>query len=604
MSGQGRIGRVDFTSVRLTDGFWAPMVRTSARATIPACLARCGETGRIANFEKAAKLRPGAFEGIYYNDSDVAKVLEGVAYHLHHERDTVLEARADAIIDAIAAAQWSDGYLNTYYTLTGPSARWTDMGMHEDYCLGHMIEAAVAYVQATGKRKLLDTALRAAGHLDATFGPGRRHWVPGHQEIELALVRLARLAGEDRFRTLAHWYLEERGRGHGKGFVWDRQEWGPPYCQDDRPAADLERITGHAVRAMYQYAAMADLAASGDEPRYLPALERLWDSTVNRNMYVTGGIGSSESNEGFTEDFDLPNDTAYCETCASVGMVYWNHRMFLLAGDARYAGIVERCLYNGSVSGVSLAGDAFFYANPMESDGTRHRKPWFDCSCCPTQIARFIPSVGNYLYAVSADSIWVNLYVDSEATVTVNGTAVRLRQRTLHPWEGRVALEVTPERKAGFGLRLRVPDWCGGEAAVSVNAEPLRRARTGTDGYLRIDRTWQPGDRLEADLAMPVLRVHADPRVRADAGRVCLRRGPLVYCFEECDNPAAFGRLHVSPRARFEVGDAEGLLPGSKRIEVANPDGSKFTAVPYFAWDNRAPGRMLVWAPERDRGDA
>ncbi len=604
MSEQGGIGRVDFTSVRLTDGFWAPMVRTSARTTVPACLARCEETGRIANFEKAAKRRPGAFEGIYYNDSDVAKVLEGVAYHLHHERDTALESRADAIIDAIAAAQWSDGYLNTYYTLTGPAARWTDMGMHEDYCLGHLIEAAVAYAQATGKRRLAETALRAAGHLDATFGPGRRHWVPGHQEIEVALVRLARHTGESRFRRLAHWYLEERGRGHGRGFVWDRPDWGPPYCQDDRPAADLERITGHAVRAMYQYAAMADLAASGDEPRYLPALERLWDSTVNRNMYVTGGIGSSESNEGFTEDFDLPNDTAYCETCASVGMVYWNHRMFLLSGEAKYTGIVERCLYNGSVSGVSLAGDTFFYANPMESDGTRHRKPWFDCSCCPTQIARFIPSVGTYLYAASPESIWVNLYADSETTVAVNGTAVGIRQRTLHPWDGRVAIEVAPERKAAFALRLRVPDWCSGAAAVCVNGEPLVDANADADGYLRIARAWGSGDRVEIDFAMPVLRVHADPRVRADAGRVCLRRGPLVYCFEECDNPTTFDRLFVSPRARFEVRDAEGLLPGTKRIDASNPDGSTFTAVPYFAWDNRAPGKMLVWAPEGDRGDA
>jgi hypothetical protein len=284
-------------------------------------------------------------------------------------------------------------------------------------------------------------------------------------------------------------------------------------------------------------------------------------------------------------------------------MVYWNHRLFLLSGEAKYAGVVERCLYNGSVSGVSLAGDTFFYANPMESDGTRHRKPWFDCSCCPTQIARFIPSVGNYLYAVSADSIWVNLCVDSEATIAANGVPVRLRQRTLQPWDGRVAIEVTPERKAAFALRLRVPDWSTA-ATAAVNGEPPVDATAGADGYLRIARTWGCGDRVEVDFAMPVLRVHADPRVRADAGRVCLRRGPLVYCFEECDNPATFDRLFVSPRARFEVRDAEGLLPGTKRIEAANPDGSTFTAVPYFAWDNRVPGRMLVWVPEGDRRDA
>ncbi len=596
MAGRSEIGRVDFTSVSLTDDFWAPLVRTSARATLPVCLDRCEETGRIANFQKAARLRPGAFEGIYYNDSDVYKVIEGAAYNLHHARTPGLEARTDAIIDAIAAAQWPDGYLNSYYTLTDPSKRWTDMGMHEDYCLGHMMEAGVAYAQATGKRRLLDVAERAAAHLDATFGPGKRAWVPGHQEIELALVRLWRRTGQEAFLRLSQWYLEQRGRGLGRGFLWDRADWGPAYCQDDRPVAEMERIAGHAVRAMYLYSAMADIVAAGGAADYHRALERLWDSTVNRNMYVTGGIGSSEANEGFTQDFDLPNDTAYCETCASVGMVLWNHRMFLLSGDAKYADVVERCMYNGSAAGVSLSGDTFFYANPMESDGGRHRKPWFDCSCCPTQIARFIPAVGSYLYAVSADTLWVNLYAQSDASIAVGGDNVRIAQRTLHPWEARVTLELTPARVTDFTLALRVPSWSRGIQA-KVNGETVPAAADQRQGYLRLFRSWQPGDRVDIDLAMEVTRERADPRVKANVGKVALRRGPLVYCFEECDNPA-FGRLFVSGSARFSVKEAKGLPEGTRSIEVENPDGSRFTAVPYFAWDNRTSGRMKVWADE------
>jgi hypothetical protein len=602
MAGSREIGRVDFTSVRLSDAFWLPMVRTSARSTLPVCLDRCEETGRIANFQKAARLRPGAFEGIYYNDSDVYKVIEGVAYNLHHDRAPALEARTDAIIDAISAAQWPDGYLNTYYTLTDPSKRWTDMGMHEDYCLGHMIEAGVAYAQATGKRTLLDAAVRAAQHLDANFGPGKRSWVPGHQEIELALVRLWHRTGDRAFLRLARWFLEQRGRGLGRGFVWERAGWGPAYCQDDRPVAEMDAIAGHAVRATYMYSAMADIVAAEGAADYYRALERLWDSTVNRNMYATGGIGSSEANEGFTEDFDLPNDSAYCETCASVGMVLWNHRMFLLSGDAKYADVVERCMYNGCAAGVSLAGDTFFYANPMESDGSRHRMPWFDCSCCPTQVARFIPAVGGFFYAVSAADLWINQYAQSEANVAVAGGSVRIEQTTLHPWESRVTLRLVPSHVTDFTLALRVPSWSPG-FAVTVNGEPVPASGGHRQGYLRLFRSWHPGDRVDIDLAMEVRREYADPRVKADEGKVALRRGPLVYCFEECDNPG-FQRLFVSRGALFSVKDASGLPEGTKAIAVTNPDGSRFTAVPYFAWDNRTPGRMRVWADEVPRGDA
>jgi hypothetical protein len=370
--------------------------------------------------------------------------------------------------------------------------------------------------------------------------------------------------------------------------------------------SQMEGIAGHAVRAMYLYSAMADIVAEQGAPEYFRALERLWDSTVNRNMYVTGGIGSSEANEGFTRDYDLPNDTAYCETCASVGMVLWNHRMFLLTGHGKYADVVERCMYNGSAAGVSLAGDTFFYANPMESDGSRHRKPWFDCSCCPTQIARFIPAVGGYVYAASDDTLWVNLYVQGDATVTVAGRSVRVEQRMGQPLDGPVtpssvlpwSLRVDPERPASFTLALRVPAWSP-TVSASVNGKALPATRADSSGHLWIARTWQAGDVVEVTLGHDVLREHADPRVTANAGTVALRRGPLIYCFEECDN-AGIRQLHVSPRARFAVRPAAGLPEGTRAIDVLNPDGSRFTAVPYYAWDNRAAGAMRVWAPETE----
>jgi DUF1680 family protein len=587
---------VGFESVRFEDRFWVPLLRSSAEVTVPLCLDRCEETGRISNFARAAKREQGEFQGIYYNDSDVYKVLEGAAYTLHHHDDPILRTRVDTIIDTIGAAQWPDGYLDTYYTLADAAARWTDMGMHEDYCQGHMLEAAVAFFHATGSRAFLETAIRAADHLASTFGPGKRHWVAGHEEIELALVRLAEATGRLAYLDLAHWYLEERGRGHGAGFIWKRDDWGPAYCQDDMPVADMDHIAGHAVRATYLYSAMADIALRKGEGRYHAALERLWESTVLRKMYVTGGIGSSASNEGFTKDYDLPNATSYCETCASVGMVLWSHRMFLLTGAATYIDVLERCMYNGSLAGVSLRGDTFFYDNPLESDGTKHRKPWFDCSCCPTQIARFIPSVGKYMYAASADAIWVNLFAASTATFTVGTSEVTVVQRGDHPWGGTISLELRPAAARDLTIALRIPDWSEG-FTLACNGSSLPGTRDG-DGYATITRRWNPGDTIDLELSFDPRRIHADPRVEADQGKVCLRQGPLVYCFEECDNPA-YDKLRISPRARLLRGNAPGLPEETGSITVVNPDGSRFTAVPYSTWDNRSPGRMKVWADER-----
>ena len=592
---------VPFTAVHFSDKFWTSLMRASRETTLPVCIEKCEETSRIANFARAAKLESGEFTGIYYNDSDVYKVLEGVAYTLHQQRDEQLEATADSIIAKIVASQQPDGYVNSYFSLNGLDGRWKDMTKHEDYCGGHMIEAAIAYKNATGKRLFLDTAIRFADHLLATFGPGKRHWVAGHQEIELALVKLFRETGKKEYLDLAHWYLEERGHGHGVGFIWTKDDWGVAYCQDDKPVAQMEHISGHAVRAMYMYAAMADMVALKDQDNYLVALEKLWDTTVNRNMYITGGIGSSATNEGFTEDYDLPNDTAYCETCASVGMVLWNHRMFLLSGKSTYMDVLERSMYNGSLCGVSAKGDTFFYDNPLESDGSKARKPWFDCSCCPTQISRFVPSVGSYVFAQTDKSIWVNLYAACTGTFRLMGQVVEILQQTEFPWFGKVNLTIEPESRLAFELVLRIPDWSS-TVSVAINGVAVELIPSGKGAlsggrYVRLQRNWYKGDTVSLELDMSIQRVYADPRVKADAGKVALQRGALVYCFEESDN-SNFGSLHLSKRAFFMVSGMTDLPYNAVKIDVQNPDGSSFTAVPYFAWNNRGNGQMKVWVDE------
>ncbi|SFJ59492.1 hypothetical protein SAMN02799624_05168 [Paenibacillus sp. UNC496MF] len=589
---------VPFTSVSIEDRFWNNRIRATQKSTLAACLAQCEATGRISNFAKAGGLMEGGFEGIFYNDSDVYKVLEGIAYSLMIERDEEMEAQADRIIDLIAAAQQEDGYLQTFFTLAEPENKWKDMNKHEEYCAGHMVEAAIAYKQATGKRLFLDVATKLADHIDSLFGPGKRHWVPGHQEIELALVKLYVETGEERYWKLAYWLLEERGHGHGVGYSWDRSDWGAAYSQDDVPVRDIERVTGHAVRAMYMYAGMTDVAMLSGDQGYIDALDRIWHNVVDRNMYITGGIGPSRHNEGFTEDYDLPNDSAYCETCASVGMVLWNHRMNLLHGDSKYADIVERAMYNGSISGVSLSGDKFFYVNPLESDGTHHRVPWYDCSCCPTQIARFIPSIGNYVYAVRGNHVVVNQYVAGTGSLNLDGGKVVLRQETEYPWNGRITLRVEMcEPKAVFGISLRIPDWCK-SFRLAVGGQEVSDVET-VRGYVRFHQAWQPGDEITLELTMQVERVYAHPLVQVNAGKVALQRGPLVYCVEEIDN-LLYDALKVDSSTRFRTRYEAELLEGVVAIYAADPSGgAQFKAVPYYAWDNRTPGKMEVWLPEQ-----
>lgn len=583
------IAPVPFCNVKIASSFWTPVIDTVATVTVRKCLDKCEETGRLDNFRKAAGRMEGPFRGIYFDDSDVYKVLEGAAYCLMLHPDADLENRVDGIIDDICAAQQSDGYINTYYTLTGMDRRWTDMGMHEDYCIGHLIEAAVAYHQATGKDRLLKCAIRAADHMMTLFGPGKRHWVVGHEEPELALVRLWRDTGEPRFLAFSQWLLSERGHGYRKAESFDRQSFREEYAQDDVPVTEARKVVGHAVRAMYLYTAMADHAGLTRPSPYDAALDALWNNVVPANLYLTGGIGQSSRNEGFTRDFHKPNLTAYCETCAAVGMALWNHRMSLLSGESQYADIVERELYNGILSGISLSGDRFFYVNPLASVGEHHRSPWFGCSCCPTNLVRFLPSVGGYCYAADEENVYIHQFIGSEMEYQDrNGTAV-LQVCTEYPWEGMVKISIK-ELTGRSHVRLRIPDWCD-----SYSLEGAAGSRE-EKGYLVIPA--KAGDTFVLHLDMPVRRIYEDERVKEDEGRVALMRGPLVYCAEEADNPGIpteyfHAELRLPKDALLSRGAQDADLRGALRIHAGT-----LHLIPYYCWDNRESGGMAVWMKE------
>jgi uncharacterized protein len=623
---RGGLTAVPFTDVRISDTFWSPRQQANRDRSIPHSIDWCEQSGRIRNFAKAAGLVPGKFEGIFFNDSDVYKVIEGACYSLATHPDPVLSARIDDIISTIAAAQQKDGYLNTYYTLAEPGKRWTNFPvMHELYCAGHLFEAAVAHYQATGKRTLLDVACRFADHIDSVMGPGsgKRHAVPGHEEIELALMKLWRATGQERYAKLAQHFIDERGVERP-----DRKSAGE-YCQDHKPVREQSEVCGHAVRAMYLYSGMADVAAYTGDKGLTDALDRLWHDLVDKKMYVTGGIGSSASNEGFTTAYDLPNDAAYAETCAAIGNVMWNHRMNLLHlnllhqsderrkghGDAKYADLMEQTLYNGMASGVSLDGTKFFYVNPLASRGAHHRQPWFDCACCPSNMVRVLASLGGYVAAQSDDDIYINLYIDSTIRVKLAETTVTLRVETRYPWEDKVKITVTPEKSAIFSLCLRVPEWCGKDRQFLLNGtNPDMEDRPGY--YTCIANTWKAGDTVEVTLPMEVRRIEAHPAVRANAGRVAIQRGPIVYCLEGTDNAGRARSLalphdaKLEPMFRSDLLGGVTVLTGTARVatrqgwdgvlyrRVVEPESQPVTAVPYCVWDNREAGDMVVWIPE------
>jgi DUF1680 family protein len=617
---------VNFSKVKITDNFWKPRMDKVTEVTIPVCIDQTEvKTPRIRNFEKVARKKGEKHEGIFYDDSDVYKALEAIAYSLSNKPNPDLQKKADEWIDKIAAAQLADGYIGTWYTLGDFDKRWTDMSMHEDYNGGHLIEAAVAYFDATGKRKLLDVAIRFADHFDSLFGPGKRHWVTGHQELELALVKLYRVTQEKRYLALSNWLLEERGHKYAIGYTWT--DWrDTAYAQDVIPVKAQKEITGHAVRAMYMYTGAADVASQTGDLGYMDAMKTVWEDVVYRNMYITGGIGSSGSNEGFSIDYELPNENAYCETCASVGMVFWNQRMNQLTGDTKFIDVLERSLYNAANDGLSLDGKTFFYGNVLASDGRHKRREWFGTACCPANIARLVESLGNYIYAQSDNGFYVNLFVGSSTTIDIAKTKVAIAQESNYPWEGLIKVKVSPEKKAKFTLNLRIPGWAlgkpvpgdtysyfnysGSAYTITVNGKPA--AFSLENGYAAINREWKKDDVVELNLPMEVRRVVARAEVKEDVNRVAFERGPLVFCVEHPDNNGKAFNVFVPDNAVLTSEFNKDLLGGTQVIKSDVPvvttsaDGMEIkteiktiTAIPYFLWNNRGQGQMQVWLPRR-----
>ncbi|HEX4372994.1 MAG TPA: beta-L-arabinofuranosidase domain-containing protein [Puia sp.] len=614
-----QIEAVNFSQVQINDEFWKPRIDKIATATLPACIYQTEiATPRIQNFINAAKRKTGSFKGLVYDDSDVFKALEAISYSLKDNPDAALEKKADEWVDIIAAAQLPDGYLNTYYTLTDISKRWTQIPNHEDYNAGHLIEAAVAYYNATGKKKLLEVAERYANHIDSTFRLQNRHWISGHEEIELALVKLYHTTKNDRYLKLADWYLQQRGQKTAMGWFT------PAYWQDIKPVKEQTKITGHAVRAMYLYTGAADVAAAIGDTGYLKAMKAVWEDVVDRNMYLTGGIGSSGDNEGFSKDYDLPNADAYCETCASVGMVLWNQRMNILTGDAKYVDVLERTLYNAALDGLSLTGDRFFYGNPLASVGKDTRGEWFGTACCPANIARLVASLGNYIYNRSDNDIWVNLFIGSKTNVQMGKSNIGIEQQTNYPWDGSVKINISPDKKTKMALHIRIPGWANGKAVagdlyrfVNTETKKISLKINGNDaaynlqkGYAVIDREWKKGDVVELNLPMEVKEVVANDSVSADAGKAALQRGPLVYCIEGSDNNKKAWNILLPADAKFNTDFQKNLLNGVTTISVelpvltVSPDGRSIlnekklvTAIPYYSWANRGGDDMQVWIP-------
>ena len=612
---------VNFAKVTISDNFWTPKINTVATVTLGACITYTEtKTGRIRNFEKVAA-KSGEHEGIFFDDSDVYKAMEAIAYSLKNHPDAAIEKKADEWIDKIAAAQQPDGYINTFYTLTGLKNRWTDMDKHEDYCAGHLIEAGIAYFNTTGKRKLMDVGIRMVKHIDSTFRLSGNHWISGHEEIELALVKLYHATNEKQYLDLAIWYIDQRGHGYYHGAERDSK-----YDQNDLPFEDQKKVEGHAVRAMYLYTGVSDVSAAKNETKYLPALLSIWDNLVGKNMYLTGGIGSSGENEGFSKDYDLPNEHAYCETCASVGMVLWNQRMNLMTGESKYIDVLERSLYNGALSGLSLSGDKFFYGNPLASTNGYSRSEWFGCACCPSNIARLVASIGNYIYATSQEGIYVNLFIGSNTVVQSGRNKISVAQKGNYPWDGTTTITISPDSRIKKKLFIRIPGWAvnkpvPGDAYTYLTPDlsPVLIALNGQKinftpdrGYAVIDREWKKGDEISIQLPMNVERVISNENIQANKGLVALQRGPLVYCLEHADNRGKVMNIIFPDQAQFSASFNPSLLGGivtiSSKVPVIDISGQgesvstsikEITAIPYYSWANRGEGEMQVWVPRK-----
>ena len=615
---------VSYRNVTIDGHFWTPRLDAVRTGTLQANRHQCDITGRLTNFDRAASGK-GEFQGLLFNDSDVYKVMEGWSYIIANERDaearTELDKQLDGWVTRIAAAQRPDGYINTYYTLkAGLDSRFTrEEHDHETYCMGHLIEAGVAHFEATDKHTLLEVAIKAADYLDGLYGPDKFTAPPGHEELELALVRLGKATSQDKYTKLATFLIEERGKPHRK---LDGTMYGPwgDYCQDHKPIAEQTEVAGHAVRAGYLYSAMADLARLG-HTEYTPALDALWDDVTQRRIFVTGGIGPSGHNEGFTTPYDIPTTSAYQETCASIAVCLWAHRMFLLHGDARYMDQFETTLYNAALAGVSLDGSKFFYVNPLASRSGTLRQDWFSCACCPPNVLRFISHVGEYTYAVRGNTVYANLYAQGTATVSVAGGTLKVTQKTDYPADGEVDFDLTPEgTKSAVTFAMRLPQWARRDWSLMVNGERVK-ASPNAQGYLEVPVT--SPSRVRLDMPMSVERVHADPRVAAARGRFAVTAGPLVYCFEALDTEGGLAGVYIPPGERFTPArDTENkvrISAGGELIyqvtgkRATGPDRGilyraerearpvTVVATPYYAWANRGRSAMAVWMPESEQ---
>ena len=630
-SARRQLTPVPFTAVTLDDLFWAPRQEVNRAVSLPHMYRMLMDTGRIPAFDLNFSREVPSPIVLIFGDSDPAKWLEAACYALTTHPDAALRKLVDEVTDKIISAQQPDGYLNTHFIAAQPEMRWKNLrDWHEMYCAGHLMEAAVAHHQATGERKLLDALARTADHIAATFGveEGKRRGYGGHPEIELALVRLFHATGDERHLALSKYLVEERGqsdphyydieavaRGDDPAKFWAKSY---EYCQAHAPIREQTKVVGHAVRAMYLLCGVADLAHEYDDISLRETCERLWGNLVHQRMYLTGGIGPSRHNEGFTTDYDLPDESAYAETCASIALVMWNQRLLQFRGEGKYADIIEQTLYNGFISGVSLDGENFNYVNPLASAGSHHRTPWFACPCCPPNVGRILASLGDYLYSTGPNDLWVHFYPQNRASVVVDGNPVQVELTSHYPWEGDVRLELTPEKASAFAVHLRIPGWCE-RWQIRVNGASVN-AGAPFNGYVTLERTWQPGDVIELTLEMAVQTVWAHPAVRQMQGRLAIQRGPVVYCLEGVDQPGVenLDRIALDPVQvkAFSVEYQPELLGGVavlrgtgsliadddwdsatlyRRDQPSATNSIAVTAVPYCVWDNRAAGEMRVW---------
>ncbi|MFW6140369.1 MAG: beta-L-arabinofuranosidase domain-containing protein [Acidobacteriota bacterium] len=622
-TGDYPIQPVSFTQVHINDDFWSSRIETNRKVTIPYAFEQCEETGRIDNFRIAAGMKSGGFQTVYpFDDSDVYKIIEGASYSLQVHMDPELEKYLDDLIAIIGRAQEEDGYLYTARTINPDPPvqwcegdRWTNLYLgHELYNAGHMYEAAAAHYRATGKRSFLDIALKNADLIAEVFGPSGKRGAPGHQEIEIGLVKLYRVTGDKKYLSLAKFFLDERGQSH-------RQKLYGKYSQDHKPVVEQEEAVGHAVRAVYMYSGMADVASLTGDSAYIRAIDRIWEDVVFRKLYITGGIGATGAGEAFGKPYELPNASAYAETCASIGNVFWNFRMFLLHGDAQYIDVLERVLYNGLISGVSLEGDLFFYQNPLESYGQDERRTWFTCACCPSNISRFMPSVPGYIFASDKDKLYINLFASCEAQVKLKDQTVQIKQKTHYPWEGDVAVTIFPEKEKRFSVYVRIPGWAQNKPVPSdlyrfykesdqqvilkINGEEL--ALNLNKGYAVIDRIWKEEDQIEIHFPMEARRVLSHEEVDADSGKVSFQRGPVVFCAEWKDNHGLISNLVLTDEVELKSEYKPDLLRGVTFVKAQaealfettegeiSSRSQSLTAIPYYSWVHRGKGEMAVW---------